>query len=142
MTIDRSDIQEWLDAWNSHDLDRILSLFAEDAVVHQPQNPVPLDKSGIRTFFSALFRTYPDIHFEGDGFLIDGREAASWEIVTGTMTGAFTDPATGRVIPPTGKSFRIPGAMRIQYDAERKIRAVRIYWDRALFAQQLGLARD
>ncbi len=142
MKIDRSDVQEWLDAWNSHNLDRILDLFAEDAVVHQPQNPAPLDKSGIRTFFGALFGTYPDIHFEGDGFLIDGSEVASWEIVTGTMKGPFTDPGSGRVVQPTGKSFKIPGAMRILYDEKRKIKSVRIYWDRALFAQQLGLARE
>ncbi len=140
MTLDDSHVRAWLDAWNSHDLDRILGLFAEDALVHQPQNPAPLTKAGLRTFFTGLFHAYPDIHFAGDGHLIAGNEIASWEIVTGTMTGPFTDPASGQVIPPTGRQFTIPGAMRIQYDDRGKIRSVRIYWDRALFAQQLGLA--
>ncbi len=139
MPIDETDVYAWLNAWNSHDLDRILALFAEDAVVHQPQNPAPLTKAELRTFFAMLFSAYPDIHFASDGHLVAGHEAASWEIVTGTMLGPFTDPATGRAVPPTGRSFRIPGAMRIQYDDDRKIRSVRIYWDRALFAQQLGL---
>jgi steroid delta-isomerase-like uncharacterized protein len=132
-------VHEWLDAWNSHEIERILNLFSADMVMYQPQNPQPLTKVGVGNYFKGLFTTYPDIHFESDGFLIQGNEVASWEIVTGTMTGEFHDPATGNSIPPTGKSFTIPGAMRLGYNEEGQIKSVRIYWDRALFAQQLGL---
>ena len=35
--VEPQDVQRWLDAWNSHDLGRILHLFTPDAIVHQPQ---------------------------------------------------------------------------------------------------------
>jgi steroid delta-isomerase-like uncharacterized protein len=139
MEITSAHVHAWLDAWNSHNIDRIKGLFAEDMIMYQPQNPKPLSRDGAVGYFSMLFGTYPDIHFAGDGFLIQGNEVASWEVVTGTMTGPFHDPATGHEIPPTGKSFEIPGAMRLIYNEDGLIKSVRIYWDRQSFSQQLGL---
>ena len=139
MTATRDDIQRWIDAWNSHDIDRIVELFADDAVIHQPQNPKPLDKDGLQGFFGMLFGTYPDINFELQGSVIEGNEAASWEQVTGTMTGEFTDPSTGNTLEPTGKSFDIPGAMHLSYNDDHELTEVRIYWDRLVFMTQLGL---
>ena len=139
MEITGKHVHAWLDAWNSHDIEQIRTLFSDDMVMYQPQNPQPLSKEGAMSYFSGLFGTYPDIHFASDGFLIQGYEVASWEIVTATMTGPFHDPATGHIIPPTGKSFEIPGAMRLQYTEEGLIKSVRIYWDRQSLAQQLGL---
>lgn len=134
-----ADIQRWLDAWNSHDIDRITDLFTDDVVMHQPQNPKPLDKASLGQFFSMLFNAYSDIQFELQGHTIQGRDVASWEKVTGTMTGPFHDPVTGRTIEPTDKSFSILGAMHLSYGEARKIKEVRIYWDRLLLMQQIGL---
>jgi steroid delta-isomerase-like uncharacterized protein len=134
-----ADVQRWLDAWNSHDMDRILALFTDDVIMHQPQNPKPLTKDGLAGFFSMLFKSYNDIHFELQSHTIQGREVASWERITGTMTGAFTDPATGNVIEPTHKSFDILGAMHLSYGDGGLIREVRIYWDRLLMMTQVGL---
>ncbi len=134
-----ADVRRWLDAWNSHDINRIVALFSDDVVMHQPQNPQPLTKDGLAAFFSMLFKSYGDIAFELQGHTIQGREVASWERVTGTMTGAFTDPATGNVIEPTHKSFDILGAMHLSYGDNRLIREVRIYWDRLAMMTQVGL---
>lgn len=127
MSITKNDVRRWLDAWNSHDIERIAALFADDAVVHQPQNPQPLDKEGVLRFFGGLFSTYPDLHFEGLGSVIEGNEVASWEQATGTMTGLFQDPSTGRTVEPTGKSFDIPAAMHLTYDDAALLKEVRIY---------------
>lgn len=132
-------VHRWLDAWNSHDIEQIKALFTDDMVMYQPQNPKPLNKENTLNYFAGLFGTYPDIHFASDGFLIQGLEVASWEIVTATMTGPFHDPATGHTIPPTGKAFEILGAMRLKYSPDGLINSVRIYWDRQSLAQQLGL---
>jgi steroid delta-isomerase-like uncharacterized protein len=134
-----ADIQRWIDAWNSHDIDRIVDLFTDDVIMHQPQNPQPLDKAGLSGFFGMLFGSYSDIRFELQGHTIQGRDVASWERVTGTMTGPFRDPVTGRTIEPTGKSFDILGAMHLTYGDGRRIKEVRIYWDRMLLMQQVGL---
>lgn len=139
--ISEKEIYNWLDAWNSHVIERILDLFVGDAVVYQPQNPLPLNKQKLSAFFSLLFETYPDIHFKTEGFIIQGNEAASWETVTGTMSNAFHDPATGNIVEATGNFFKIDGAMRIIYDDEKRIKSVRIYWDRLSLNQQLGLTQ-
>jgi steroid delta-isomerase-like uncharacterized protein len=139
--ITSADVHRWLDAWNSHELPRILALFSDDVVMHQPQNPRPLDKGGLEAFFAMLFTSYDDIHFELQGHTIQGRDVASWERVTGTMTGAFHDPSTGQTIAPTGKKFDILGAMHLVYGEQRLIREVRIYWDRLLMMQQVGLLK-
>lgn len=133
------EIHQWLDAWNSHKIEKILKLFEDDAVVYQPQNPKPLNKDSLNHFFTLLFETYPDIYFKSEGFINQGNEAASWETVTGTMEKPFHDPATGNTVAPTGKQFTIAGAMRIVYNDDKLIKSVRIYWDRLSLNQQLGL---
>lgn len=137
--VTEADVRRWIDAWNSHDIDRIVALFTDDVVMHQPQNPDPLDKASLAGFFSMLFTSYPDIHFELQGHTIQGRDVASWERVTGTMTGAFEDPASGRTIEPTHRSFDILGAMHLTYGEHGLIKEVRIYWDRLQLMTQVGL---
>ncbi len=138
--VTKKELDNWLDACNSHDVDRILKLFANNAVVHHPQNVIPLNKNKLRQFFTMLFDTYPCFQFKNEGFVIQGNEVASWETVIGTMINPTYDPATGNIIQPTGKTFIIPGAMRLIYDDKKLIKKARIYWDRLLLNQQLGLS--
>ena len=132
-------VKDWINAWNSHDTNRILELFAADALMYHPQSARPLTKDGIRGFFSLLFHAYPDIHLESLGELIQGNEVASWELVTGKMTEPFEDPEPGQVIEPAGKSFEIHAAVHLVYNEEKKLERVRIYWNRLLFMKQLGV---
>jgi steroid delta-isomerase-like uncharacterized protein len=134
-----ADVQRWLDAWNSHNIDTIKMLFADSAVIYQPQNPKPLTKDNLAPFFSMIFKTYPDIHFGKEGFTVDGYEAASWENVTGTMLGSFTDPSTGKTVAPTGKKFQHKGAMHLWYNKDHQITKVEIIWDQLIVLHQLGL---
>jgi steroid delta-isomerase-like uncharacterized protein len=133
------DVQRWLDAWNSHDLDRIAALFTPDAVVHQPQNPEPLTTASMKPFFAMVFRCFPDVHFEPTGVALGRGEAASWELVTGTMLAPMTDPATGRTFAPTGRKFSHIAAMRLVYAPDHRIREFWTIWDRATLMTQLGL---
>ena len=61
------DMQRWLDAWNSHNIDTIKLLFADSALIYQPQNPKPLTINNLASFFTMVFATYPDIHFGKEG---------------------------------------------------------------------------
>ena len=137
-----ADVQRWSDAWNSHDMARILDLFTDDVTMHQPQNPEPLDKAGIERFFTMLLGSYEDIHFAPEGHTIQGRDVASWEHVTGTMTGPFEDPGSGETVEPTHRSFDLLAAMHLVYGDEAKIRNVRLYWDRLTLMTQLGLMKS
>jgi ketosteroid isomerase-like protein len=63
---------EWLNAWNSHDLDAIMDHYAEDVVFYSPFiqkiNNDPSGriqgKEGLRAYFGRALGVYTDLHFE------------------------------------------------------------------------------
>lgn len=74
--MDRIDAQRfataWAGDWNSHDLDRIMSHFAENVVFQSPVaaelladcDGTVLGKDALRVYFAAGLRRYPDLHFD------------------------------------------------------------------------------
>ncbi|WP_265443719.1 ester cyclase [Flexivirga meconopsidis] len=136
------DVRAWLAAGNSHDPQQILDLASDDFVMHQPQNPEPLDAQKLVSFFTMLWSALPDIKFNSIGITIEGDTAASWERVTATMTGPMTDVATGKVIQPTGKSFDVEAAMRLVYNDKNQLKEAWIFWDRITLYQQLGILKE
>jgi len=92
--VTEKELNNWLDACNSHDVNRILKLFAKNAVVHEPQNVVPFKKDKLRQFFNRLFHTYPCFQFKNEGFVIQGNEVASWKTVIKTMINPSYDQLT------------------------------------------------
>lgn len=139
VTITRDHVQAWLDAGNTLDPQQLSTVLSDQVVMHQPQNPQPLGKDQLVSFFGMLWSAFPDMHFASVGMTIEGNEAASWERVTGTLTGPYTDPSSGKAIEPTGRSFDLYAAMRLTFDEDGKVSEVRIFWDRLDFMQQLGL---
>ena len=137
--VTHQDITRWANAWNSHDIGRVLALFAKDVRIDQPENAKPLDYAGTRKFFSMIFKAYPDFRVTIRQAIVDGRWAVSVEQVTGTWRGPFVDPNTGKVTPGNGRRFNHPGAMVLLYDANGKIRRVSIYWDQLTVDRQLGI---
>jgi len=63
---------EWCEAWNSHDLNLILSHYAEDVVLISPtaarllKDPrgIVNGKPALRNYFSVGMMAYPDLRFE------------------------------------------------------------------------------
>lgn len=137
--ITHADVDHWAKAWNSHDIDQVMSLFAPDIQIDQPENPKPLDYNGTRAFFSMIFRAYPDFHIEVKQAVVEGLAAVSVERVTGTWSGPFIDPATGKSTPGNGRAFDHPGVMLIQYAPDHRITHVSIYWDQLTVDRQLGI---
>jgi predicted ester cyclase len=64
--------REWIAAWNTHDLDAILSHYAEDVVLTSPVATRILNtpsgtvqgKSALREYFKLGLQAYPDLHFD------------------------------------------------------------------------------
>jgi ketosteroid isomerase-like protein len=62
----------WLRAWNAHDLDAVLSHFADDVVFTSPvarqlvegSDGVVRGKAALRTYWSEGLRRIPDLRFE------------------------------------------------------------------------------
>ena len=64
--------RNWIEDWNSHDLDRIMSHYAEEIVFISPMvvklldNPTGLleGKSALRNYFDRGLSAYPELKFE------------------------------------------------------------------------------
>jgi ketosteroid isomerase-like protein len=64
--------REWVDAWNSHDLDRILSHYADDfqmtspfivAMLNRPTGTIQ-GKENVRAYWAKALERLPDLHFD------------------------------------------------------------------------------
>ena len=62
----------WLEAWNSHDLDAVLSHFSGDVVFSSPMavqvcegsDGVVRGKAALRDYWAEALRRMPELHFE------------------------------------------------------------------------------
>jgi hypothetical protein len=69
---------EWLDAWNAHDLDAILSHFSDDVVFSSPLAQRILEGSDgvirgideLRVYWREGLRRNPELHFEIEGLYV------------------------------------------------------------------------
>ena len=63
---------EWAEAWNSHDLDRILAHYSDQVALVSPValnllkngTGIVQGKSALRDYFQLGLKAYPDLHFE------------------------------------------------------------------------------
>jgi steroid delta-isomerase-like uncharacterized protein len=126
--------QRSVDAWNSHDADAIVALYAEGATYHTPRVDHPLKGKALADFIKSVLTAYPDVRFEvisrGD---TGGGLVATQLMLHGTHTGAFMDGT-----PPTGRTVTYPLASFAQIEGD-KIRSEHRYLDRQTEAEQLGL---
>ena len=86
-------LREILDAFNRHDLDAIMSYFAEDCVFESPRGPELwgrrfVGKEEVRRGLSERFRGIPDVHYgDDDHFACGNRGASEWTITGTTLDG-------------------------------------------------------
>jgi len=64
--------REWAEAWNSHDLDRIMSHFSEDfqmtspfivTMMNEPTGTIK-GKENVRAYWAKALEHLPDLHFD------------------------------------------------------------------------------
>ena len=84
-------LKEILDAFNSHDVDLVMSFFADDCVMDMPRGPAPgggrrlVGKDEVRSGVQARFDGIPDIHYGDDGYWSCGNRAVSEWTIRGTQ---------------------------------------------------------
>jgi ketosteroid isomerase-like protein len=83
-------LKEILDAFNSHDVDRVMSFFADDCVMDMPRGPAPggrrlVGKEEVRSGIQSRFDGIPDIHYGDDGYWSCGDRAVSEWTIRGTQ---------------------------------------------------------
>ena len=102
----RSTLIALADAFNAHDLDRIMSYFADDCVLEMPRGPNP---------WGARFEGLPDVHYGDARHFAD--EAASTGMSKWTLTGTTRD----------GKRIEVHGCDFYTF-RDGKVTAKDAYW--------------
>jgi hypothetical protein len=102
--------QEWIEAWNAHDLERILSHYDDAAELTSPTAARLLGlpdgtirgKEGLGAYFQKGLQAYPGLRFELKDVLCGVRSVLLYYTnQNGTHTGEFME------ISPSGKVTRV-----------------------------------
>jgi hypothetical protein len=96
--------RDWVDAWNSHDLERILEHYADEVTLTSPVAAERLGdpsgtvrgKSALKAYFELGLKAYPELHFD----LVDVMWGVSSVVLyyvnqRGTMTGEVMELGPG-----------------------------------------------
>ena len=92
----RSILTELCAAFNAHDLDRIMKLFADDCVLEMPRGNKPWGarfegKDNVRAALATRFAGLPDVHYgDGEHFVDASAETgmSKWVLTGTTREGA------------------------------------------------------
>lgn len=90
----RSTLAELCEAFNAHDLDRIMAFFADDCVLEMPRGSEPWGsrfegKANVRKALATRFEGLPDVHYGDAEHFVD--EAAQTGMSRWTLTGTARD---------------------------------------------------
>jgi steroid delta-isomerase-like uncharacterized protein len=121
-------------AWNSHDVERIVSFFTDDGVYEDVSlGRVNRGKKEVKDFINSMFVDFPDFKVEMKSSIFTrDRGATEW-----VMSGTFAHSSIPG-LPATGKSFSERGASITEF-RKNKISRNSDYWNMASFLQQVGL---
>ena len=80
-----------LEAFNAHDIDAVMSFFAEDCVLEMPRGPDPWGRrlkgsQQVRQGLASRFAGIPDVHYGEDRHWVAGNRGCSEWLLTGTTT--------------------------------------------------------
>jgi len=98
----RSTLVGLCDAFNAHDLDRIMAFFADDCVLEMPRGRDPwgsrfAGRQAVRDALASRFAGLPDVHYGNEEHFVD--EAAQTGMSKWTLTGTTRE----------GKSLEVHG---------------------------------
>lgn len=100
-------LKAFLEAFNRHDLDAIMSYFADDCVFYMPRGVGPrgdqyVGKADVRAGLAKRFEGLPDVHYGEDAHWIAGDVGISEWTLTGT--------------PLSGPHIRVRGVDLLEFE--------------------------
>ena len=124
----------FLAAFKAHDLNAIVDLVSPDCVVDSMVAAGLSGRDGIRQLYAEWFQGFPDLAVHAQETLIEGDRAVAFLTTAGTDTGGFMG------LPPTGRSFRLIGAVIITV-ADGQIVRYRSLYDFTGLLVQVGILK-
>jgi steroid delta-isomerase-like uncharacterized protein len=126
---DISVAENWIAVWNSHDVDRVLSVFTPDVLYEDVAfGVVNHGAAELRAFANGVFAAVPDFRLDlVNASLKGGHGTIEW-VLTGTDVGLYR----------TGRRFSVRGVSVIDVHGQSIFRNSD-YYDLATVQRQLGL---
>jgi steroid delta-isomerase-like uncharacterized protein len=133
----------WIDAWNSHDPDRVREIVTDDFVLDSPTTRHTgwsvVGPDAAADYVRYVLRAYPDLIWEVTAppmFADDvARAALSWR-GTGTFSGELSPPG----VPGTGRAFDFSGLEVFDFAGDRACYLYATY-DLLGLMRQIGVYR-
>ena len=129
-------IRDGFDAWNAHDADRVVALYAEGGVMVLPSGEEVRDRGAMRAAVQQYFDAFPDLKLEMLSLTIDGNRTAQEWRSRGTHEGEIAG------IPPTHKTISVTGCAVDELDDDLKVKRGSNYYDAASMMVQMGVLPD
>ena len=66
-------VEDLFEAFNEHDVDKLMTFYADDVIVHGPESCEPkVGKEAVRASYTEMFEQIPDVHDEVDLIVTQG----------------------------------------------------------------------
>ena len=120
------------ESWNKHNTKLLDELFANDAVLHIPQDPtVAKGPHGAKATLETYLTAFPDLKMTIEKELTDGDYVVQHLRAIGTNTGELNG------MPATGKKANVTGVMTTKFHDGKVVEAWS-FFDILGLMQQLG----
>jgi steroid delta-isomerase-like uncharacterized protein len=124
-------LKQWIEAENSHDVEKVLPPLTDDIVIEDMTFGVAMrEKDDIKKIYPTLFAAAPDFKLEPKAWVTDDKSFAVEIVYSGTQKGDFPG------LPATGKHFSIKTCSFGEFE-NGKIKGRRDYWDLVTLREQL-----
>jgi steroid delta-isomerase-like uncharacterized protein len=124
-------LKQLIEAENSHDVEKVLALMADDIVFEDVTFGVVMKgKDGFKQIYPTFIRAAPDFKLEPKSWVTDDKSLAIEMVYSGTQKGDFPG------LPATGKRFSIRMCSFGEFE-NGKIKGRRDYWDLVTLRKQL-----
>jgi steroid delta-isomerase-like uncharacterized protein len=122
-----------VDAWNTHDIERVAEFYAQDYEGVDVGQAMPQHgPGGIRQMLAWYWGAFPDLHFTADETIVQGQRVALVWTARGSHQGRLMN------IPPTGRRVEVRGVSLLTMNSNKVTRA-RYIWDVAGLLRSIGL---
>jgi steroid delta-isomerase-like uncharacterized protein len=130
-------VDEHIRCENRHDLEAVMATFGRDARYDdEPWGDHRTGRDGVRSYYTELMRALPDLSIEVTHRHVAFESLVVEVIIRGTHLGRW------RGLPATGRRMEFPLCGIYEFDADDRLAAERIYYDRGAVLGQLGLFHE
>jgi steroid delta-isomerase-like uncharacterized protein len=127
-------VEEHIHLENLHDLEALMGTFGAAARYEvEPVGARHLGRDAVRAFYDGIFQVLPDLHIAVKNRYCS-EEALILEVaIRGTHSAEWMGVAA------TGKRLEFPLCAISTFDGDDKLTGERIYFDRAMILEQMGV---